>query len=69
MQGKLPILLYLLLALACVLPLVTLLLTAANRELEQALGCVLSTEVVGPALIFSLALLVYLVRKAESASH
>lgn len=67
MHGKLPSLLYVLLAFACILPVATLLLTAAPREFEQALTCVLSTEVVAPALIFGLAGLVHLVHKAESA--
>jgi hypothetical protein len=67
MKGTLRSLSYVLLALVCILPVATLLLTGAHRELEQALTCILSTEVVAPVLIFSLASLVYLVRKAESA--
>jgi hypothetical protein len=67
MKGTLRNLLYVLLALVCILPVATLPLTAAHRELEQALTCVLSTEVVAPALIVGLAWLVYLVHKAESA--
>jgi uncharacterized protein YpmS len=60
---------FVLLALACLLPVAMLLLQAAHSELEQALSCILSTEVAGPALIFTLAWLVYVVHKAESASQ
>lgn len=67
MKGKWAILFCLLLALACMLPVATLLLTAVHREFEQALACVLSTEIMAPALIFGLAWLVYLVHKAERA--
>jgi hypothetical protein len=69
MKGTLQNLLFVLLALACVLPVAALLLATAHTELEQALSCILSTEVVAPALILGLASLVYLVCKAKSASY
>ncbi len=66
MKGTLRSLLYVLLAMMCILPGAALLLTATHREFEQALSCILSTEIVGPALILGLASLVYFVRNART---
>jgi uncharacterized protein YpmS len=66
MKGTWRNLFFVLLSLACVLPVATLLLATAHSELQQALSCALSTEFAAPALIFGLAWLVYMVHKAES---
>jgi hypothetical protein len=60
---------FVLLALACLLPVAMLLLQAIHSELQPALSCILSTELATPALIFGLAWLIYVIHRADSDSH
>lgn len=66
--GRLQVLLCAVLLLTCVLPVAAVLMAESHAEFEQALTCLLATEILGPALILGLTVLVYFDRKADSAS-
>jgi hypothetical protein len=63
MTRKVSFLRYLFVMLACIVPLTMLLGIAAHGQLEYIINCILSTEVITPALIVGVTLIIFFARK------
>ena len=59
MARRMSFLFYLFIMLACIVPLTMLLGIVAHGQLEHTINCVLSTEVVPPALIVGITLITF----------
>jgi hypothetical protein len=63
MARKISFLLYLFIMLACLVPLTLSLGIATHGQLEHAVNCVLSTEVIPPVLIVGVTLIIFLLAR------
>ena len=67
MAHRISFLLYLFTMLACIVPPAMALGIAVHGQLEHTINCILSTEVIPPALIVGITLITFFARKARAA--
>jgi ABC-type tungstate transport system substrate-binding protein len=64
MARRMSFLFYLFIMLVCIIPLTMSLGIATHGQLEHAINCLLSTEVITPTLIVGVTLIIFFARKA-----